>query len=127
MIVADSDVLIDSLRGRSPDADRVAAELRSRSLATTVVNVFELRSGARSEGERRRVDALLTGLEILPLTHPAARRAARVRRELEARGEGIGMADYLIAGICLEHAAVLLTRNRGHFSRVPGLTLAPPG
>jgi predicted nucleic acid-binding protein len=33
------------------------------------------------------------------------------------------MADYMIAGICLAHSAVLLTRNRKHFERVAGLTL----
>jgi predicted nucleic acid-binding protein len=34
------------------------------------------------------------------------------------------MADYTIAGTCLAHSAILLTRNREHFERVPGLTLA---
>jgi tRNA(fMet)-specific endonuclease VapC len=33
------------------------------------------------------------------------------------------MADSLIAGIALEHDLPLLTRNRKHFSRVPGLKL----
>jgi tRNA(fMet)-specific endonuclease VapC len=60
---------------------------------------------------------------VLPLDEPAGRRAARVRRDLEARGQPIGMADYLIAGICLERGASLLTRNRRYFGRVPGLTL----
>jgi predicted nucleic acid-binding protein len=44
--------------------------------------------------------------------------------KLEARGEGVGMADYLIAGICLARRATLLTKNRKHFERVPGLLLA---
>jgi len=34
------------------------------------------------------------------------------------------MADYLMAGICLAWEAVLLTRNRAQFERIPGLTLA---
>ncbi len=34
------------------------------------------------------------------------------------------MADYLIAGICLSRNAMLLTRNRAHFERIPGLHLA---
>ena len=33
------------------------------------------------------------------------------------------MADYLIAGICLERGAILLTRNLDHFERVDGLKL----
>ena len=66
-------------------------------------------------------DVLIDALEFLPLSEDASRTAATVRRDLEAAGRGIGMADYLIAGICLERSATLLTRNRGHFERVPNL------
>ena len=45
---------------------------------------------------------------------------------LEGRGEAIGMADYLIAGICLERGATLLTRNARRFGRVSGLVLDVP-
>ena len=41
MIVADSDVLIDALRGREPSASRVAQEIRKGTLATTSINSFE--------------------------------------------------------------------------------------
>ena len=60
MIVADSDVLIDALRGTEPSRSRVATELRVGSLATTVVTVFELESGARSEADRDKVATLLS-------------------------------------------------------------------
>jgi predicted nucleic acid-binding protein len=49
-----------------------------------------------------------------------------VRRELEARGEPIGMGDSLIAGIVLLHGGTLLTGNRRHFEHVAGLRLAGP-
>ncbi len=127
MIVADSDVLIDSLRGREPMVDRVALELKLGALATTVVNAFELLSGAKSEPERKKLEKLLGALSILPVDEGAARRAAEIRRDLESRGLGIGMADYLIAGICLERDLVLLTRNRDHFERVSGLALGRLG
>jgi predicted nucleic acid-binding protein len=47
-----------------------------------------------------------------------------VRRALESKGQTIGMADSLIAGICLEHNGILLTRNVKHFSRVDHLILS---
>ena len=121
MIVADSDVLIDGLRGREPMASRIASELRAGTLATTVVNAFELLSGAKTEKERNKVETLLMALSILPLDESSAKTAAAVRRELESRGKGIGLADYLIAGICLEQSVGLLTRNRDHFERISGL------
>ncbi len=48
MTLADTDVLIDFLAGREPTAERVARELESGTLWTTVITRFEMLSGARS-------------------------------------------------------------------------------
>lgn len=123
MIVADTDVLIDALAGREPAAGRVAKGLESRRLATTAVTAFELLSGARRAKQRRIIESLLEALPILDLDEKASRSAAEVRRSLEKSGESIGMAEYLIAGICLVRSASLMTRNRRHFERVADLEL----
>lgn len=124
MIVADTDVLIDYLRGEGPLADRVAFELE-HGLATTVVTAFELWAGAIGSRKRERaVDTLLGALTILPLDAEDARCAASLRRALETGGKTIGMADSLIAGMCVRHRAVLITRNRAHFERVPDLVIS---
>ena len=125
MIVADTDVLIDYLRGHGEVAEQVSESLAT-GLGTTAITAFELWAG--SIGSKRReaaVEALLGAIDILPLDAAGARRAAAVRRQLELAGRSIGMADSLIAGVCLHHGAMLLTRNRGHFERVPGLVLVP--
>lgn len=62
-------------------------------------------------------------MTIFPLDSEAARRAADIRQALESVGQGIGTADYLIAGIALSKSAILLTRNQADFGRVPGLSL----
>lgn len=124
MIIADTDVLIDFLRGRAPAAERVALELTSRSFGTTAITAFELRSGSRTDRQKRAVGELLDAMPILPFTGAEAAIGARLRLDLEARGEGIGMADYLIAAVCLSTRSILLTRNRKHFERVPHLSLA---
>jgi tRNA(fMet)-specific endonuclease VapC len=121
MMVADSDLLIDFLRGRDPGHARIRLELATGGLATTAVNAFELASGGGSGKEADKVRVLLDALIVLHLDARAADLAAAVRRDLEARGKGIRMADYLIAGVCLAHGATLLTRNVGHFRRVAGL------
>lgn len=123
MIVADTDVLIDYLRGRGDAARRVAIELRSRHFATTAITAFELRSGVRTAREATAVETLLAAMTILPLGAEEALQAAESRREVESKGLPIGMADYLIAGVCLATDAILLTRNRKDFERVPGLKL----
>jgi predicted nucleic acid-binding protein len=122
MMVADSDVLIDFLRGREPVCGRIALELE-HGLATTAVNAFELKSGARRDRHLEKVELLLDALQIVPVDAEAAAAAAKVRLALEAEGQGIGTADYLIAGVCLSRRAMLLTRNRAHFERVAGLSL----
>jgi predicted nucleic acid-binding protein len=123
LIVADSDVLIDALRGRAPAQARIARALEAQELATTSVTLFELLSGAKSAASQSKVEQLLEALPILPFDPEASRVAAQVRRTLEAAGQAIGMAAYQIAGICLSHSAAFLTRNLAHFERVPGLRL----
>ena len=123
MIVADTDVLIDFLRGRGA-ADRIAYEIKTGGLHTTAISAFELWAGATTDQQVSAVETLLAALIVLPLECNSARRSAKVRRELEAKHATIGMADSLIAGICLEREGVLITRNKKHFERVQGLKLS---
>jgi tRNA(fMet)-specific endonuclease VapC len=124
MIVADTDVLIDFLHGKEQSAARVELELERGQLKTTAVSRFELMAGARSARQEELIRQLLLAVPTLALDAAAADRAAEVRRALEKQGRPIGMGDSLIAGIVLANKGALLTRNRGHFERVPGLTLA---
>ncbi len=123
MIVADSDVLIDFLRGRGEWARRVAIELETRSFGTTAITAFEIRSGARTAHQRRSVDTLLDAMTILTFGPEEARIAAEIRQQIESQGQPIGMADYMIAAVCIANDGVLLTRNRKHFERVQDLKL----
>ena len=124
VIVADTDVLIDFLRGRGEAAKRVALELTTRSFGTTAITAFELRSGARTSNQRKGIDTLLDAMTVLSFGPEEARVAADLRRQLEGQGQGIGMADYMIAAVCIVSDGVLLTRNRRHFERVEGLRLS---
>lgn len=120
MIVADTNILVDALRGREPGASRVRAGVEGGNLATTAISVYELES---FRGRRAGVDELLGALRVYELDTAAARVAGELRRELDASGQGIEDADCLIAGICIARGIELLTRD-GHFARVPSLRLA---
>ena len=78
---------------------------------------------ARTQREREQVALLLGPMSILSFDEAAAGAAADVRR-LEKSGTAIGMADYLIVGICLSRQAELWTRNHAHFARIPGLRVS---
>lgn len=124
MIVADSDVLIDFLRGRGEGARRVAIELETRSFATTAITAFEIRSGARTPRQKKAVDTLLEAMTVIPFGPEEARLAAELRQQVEREGQPIGMADYMIAASCITADGILLTRNRKHFERIDRLKLS---
>jgi tRNA(fMet)-specific endonuclease VapC len=124
MIIADTDVLIDFLRGQGDGAKRVAIELTTRSLATTAVTAFELRAGARTPRQQKAMETLLAAMSVLPFGTNEAAAAGRLQLELEGSGQTIGMADTMIAATCLVAKGVLLTRNVKHFERVKGLKLS---
>jgi len=124
--IADTSVLVGYLRGREPSASAVAAGLSAGNLQTTSVSVFELQLGVRSAKQQTAVDALLNALGVYGLDHAAAFEAGRLYSLLESSGQRIGVADTLIAGICLARVLPLLTTNAKHFKRVPGLGVLEP-
>jgi tRNA(fMet)-specific endonuclease VapC len=123
MTIADTDVLIDYLAGKG-EAEAVERLLSRGTLRTTVISRFELLSGARNAKQLARLVQLLAAVPSVTLDDPATDLASEIRRGLERLGEPIGMADSLIAGIVVSNGGTLLTRNRRHFERVPGITLA---
>jgi len=123
MTIADTDVLIDYLAGKG-EADAVEQLLRHGALRTTVISRFELLSGAKNAKQLARLVQLLEAVPSLGLDDAAADAASEIRRSLERSGNPIGMAESLIAGIVTANGGTLLTRNRRHFERVPGMKLA---
>jgi len=124
MIVVDTDILIDALNGREPAVSWLLDVLSKNEIATTAVSQFELLAGANSPSSLEKIQALLENLDIMPLDSRSAETAAGIQRQLGETGQGIGMADSLIAGITLARSAQLATQNQKHFARVPGLKLA---
>ena len=132
MIHLDSCVLIDLLRetGRErpgPAFDVLESFDDDEVLATSVHVACELRAGAELSRaalkEHEALDRLLGGLLI---RCPDASFPSTYGRVLAAvqRGKGtISAMDLLIATAALLDDAPLVTRNRRHFSRVPGLRL----
>jgi predicted nucleic acid-binding protein len=114
ILLLDSTVLIDHLRGRGA-ADRVEARaLGGDLLATTAINVEEIARGLRPR-EQGAAEALLSGLIELPLGIDEGRQAGTWRREFAARGTSLSQADCLIAAAALSAGAHLATGNPDDF------------
>jgi len=114
LVVLDTTVLIDFLRGK-PATQRVLS-LRSRGdlPCTTAVNVEEVARGLRAS-ESHAAEQLMRGLVILPLGLAEGWRAGEWRREHAARGVTLAQADCLIAAAAESSSAVLATGNPKDF------------
>ena len=110
LVVPDTTVLIDHLRGR-PVVDRVATLRRRGDVAlTTAINVEEVVRGLRPD-EEAAAGMLFDGLRVIPLGRAEGRQAGEWRRTFARRGVTLSQADCLIAAAAQAVAAVLATGN----------------
>lgn len=115
MVVLDSTVLIDYLRGR-PAADRVDLLLDGgETLATTSVNVEEITRGLRPD-EHQAAKSLFGGLVVLAITAEDGWTAGSWRRVAAERGLTLSQADCLIAAAAYAAGARLATGNPKDFA-----------
>jgi len=122
--VVDTDILIDYLRGHGPGAD-LLARLGRRGYLITAVSTFELALGTSHSADPEPVMELLHA-PSLSLTPSAGVRGGETLAGLRQGGDGIDIRDAMQAGICLDANRPLVTRNRRHFDRVPGLSVVSP-
>jgi tRNA(fMet)-specific endonuclease VapC len=108
-------------------AGRAANRIRSvgeDAVCTSVIVSCELRYGAAKKGSAelsKKVEQLLSALEVLPLGGAADAKYAELRAALEKAGTPIGANDYLIAAHALALDLTLVTANVDEFSCVRGL------
>jgi predicted nucleic acid-binding protein len=115
VILIDSDVLIEHLRGNTDARDwLVQARRTSGPLAMSVISVTEIAGGMRSP-ERREVMRLLGSMQRFEVTEQVAWRAATLMREYRRSHSGIGLGDYLIAATALTEGLELATLNVRHY------------
>lgn len=123
----DTNVLIDLGEGQAAVRQSFSrARDDERKLVMSALVWEELRFGMlrRSTSRRNAIAAqLLNGVTIVPFEESDANESARLRAELEGRGERIGGYDCLIAGHALARGWTMVTANTREFSRVPGLSL----
>ena len=131
MFLLDTNAIIAVLNDRVPAlSQRLDAEIErgGRILLSTIV-LHELRFGIARSSRRAHSERLLAAFLDLPIEIALfdaedAAHAGDIRGYLADRGQPIGPYDSLIAAQARRHEAVLVTRNRREFERVPGLMVA---
>ena len=93
-------------------------------ILTSIIVACEARYGIAknySAWLEQRADELLARIPAEPLGAGAENEYARLRADLERRGQVIGQNDMLIAAHALALDAILVTDNTREFRRVKGL------
>ncbi len=120
----DTNILSDVVRFPQGAVAERLAEVGERQVCTSIVVAAELRYGAaRRQSERlsKRIEAILSAIDILPFDALADERYAELRTHLEHCGTPIGPNDMLIAAQALAMDLIVVTANVDEFRRVPKL------
>jgi tRNA(fMet)-specific endonuclease VapC len=122
----DTDWIADYLDGK-PAAIALLDSLKDDGLAISLVTYGEIYDGVyhgrNPVAAEQNFLALLRRIEVLDLNRDIMQRFARIRGHLWSTGRTLGDADILIAATAMHHGLTLVTRNRRHYDRIPGLTM----
>ena len=110
IVLLDSTVLIDYMRGRPMSARLDAILDQGDVAATTGINVEEVVRGLQPR-ELLSARALFDGLAILPIGAEEGWQAGEWRRQYASQGVTLAQADCLIAAAAVNVGASLATAN----------------
>ncbi len=119
MILIDTDVAIDVLRGHLPALEW----FRSTNEAEWLISGYaamEILHGCRDATELRKADTLLNKLELAWLDAKSQQDAYQTYRQLHL-GNAVGIIDIMIAQTAISLNLPLHTFNQKHFSAIPNL------
>lgn len=125
MRILDTDTCIAILRGNEAVIERRAAI--SDDVVTTWITAAELFYGAAKskapENNRSVVTSFLTTLPVLGLDEASAQIFGEAKALLERQGQRLADADLFIGAIAAARRGTIVTGNRRHYERIPGVTL----
>lgn len=122
----DTNIISELIRNPDGMAAHRIAQIEPKAVFTSVVVAAELRYGCEKKGSPKlfaRVERLLDIIQVLPLDVPTDTAYGRIRADLEAAGQPIGMNDLLIGAHAHALGLTLVTDNTREFSRIQGLDM----
>ncbi|MEX0852031.1 MAG: type II toxin-antitoxin system VapC family toxin [Bauldia sp.] len=121
----DANIISAAVRSpHGPVGARLAA-MPGESLCTSIIVAAELRYGAVKRGSSRlmqSLEAVISGIDVVPFEAPADEVYAELRAKLESGGTPLAANDLFIAAHALTLGCVLVTDDRT-FEQVPRLSV----
>jgi tRNA(fMet)-specific endonuclease VapC len=125
----DTDWVADYLKGRQAAVDLIDG-LTSQHTGLSLITYGEIYQGIYYGTDPELHEAtflkLLRVVEVIGLDEEIMCRFARIRGSLRKAGQPIGVPDVIIAATAIHYGLALVTRNRRHYERIPGLKLHDP-
>ena len=124
----DSDWMVDRL-DEVPEAVTFLDAIAADGIAISIITYLELDEGVlRSEdpqASEQKLNAVLDGIPLIPLSRSVARRCASMRHTLRQAGKRVNSRalDLIIAATAIEHGLTLVTRNIDDFADLEELSL----
>lgn len=122
----DTTIVLDLVRNPQGKVCDKVLELGSDAMCISIITAAELRYGCakqRSGKLLRQVEAIMEGLDILPLQVPADAIYGKIRAELAAEVTAMSANDLLVAAHVTMLDAVLVTARPAKFLSISGLRL----
>lgn len=124
MYALDTNTLIYFFKGQGQVADQLLA-VAPKDIGVPLIVVYEIEVGIQKTADpsrrKKQLEEFLNTCRVLPFDRKEISAAARIRSQLEKRGEPIGPLDTLIAGTALANDLTLVTHNIREFKRIEGL------
>lgn len=126
MYFLDTNTCIDFLRNLSESVRSRFLSVSLNEIKIPVVVKAELLLGAYKSNRPETLEKTIQFLElfeVIPFSDDMSYTYAKIRKELEIKGNKIGANDLFIAASALNKEAILVTHNTREFIRIDGLKL----
>jgi tRNA(fMet)-specific endonuclease VapC len=125
-VLLDTDVFSYLMKSKDTRADAYRPHVKGKTVAVSFITVGELHYGAEkkqwSVKNRQNLEERLKAVVIVPYDSELCRTFGRVKASLP-KGVTVGTDDVWIASCAIRHGIPLVTNNRKHFERIPGLKI----
>lgn len=118
LILVDTDVLIDFLRGNDKAVSFI--DEFSSSIVLSPIVVAELYAGVKGADELSALDNFVSLFQVVPINLEIAKTGGLYKRDY-GKSHGVGLADAILAATANKENAELKTLNVKHYPMVKGL------